>query len=399
MKKVNKVFQYFICCFILYIYIFSPPLKTFSFGLDKIICFISIIYLFYKKKWRFVFFRFKKEWIYIVCISAFSFLITFLHGGKISLLMYDIFLLLEILPTSCALYIYIQGKKRFKIDEMLINISIFSALITVFLLFRPDIAWFLKTEILRFPEDLLERFYYRGYGFSDGLMFGYPVIQGFCVAFILINKEYKKYLWATVFMIVAIFSNARSGVVPIIIALGLLFKRYPLKLIKGLILFLVFILISSPILKIIINNNEILSTSLEWGMTTFNIISDLLQGKEAENFDALLGDMVVWPQTLLEWLIGCGYTLRNTDVGYFIRLNYGGIFYLIVWFIFIIYLFTRLYKNNNKIAVLLFMSLLFLNYKADFFVINPSSRFFFLVYVIWILNAKYFDNKETLQNL
>ena len=135
--------------------------------------------------------------------------------------------------------------------------------------------------------------------------------------------------------------------------------------------------------------------SLNWGMTAFNIFGDFVSGKQAENLDSLFGDMVVWPVSIDEWLIGSGDFLfgapvRGTDIGYFIRLNYGGIIYMLLWFFLCIYMFYRLFPINKTLTCLLFISLIYFNYKSDFFIVNPASRFFFFIYVICILDQKSF---------
>lgn len=144
-----------------------------------------------------------------------------------------------------------------------------------------------------------------------------------------------------------------------------------------------------------------LNAAFKWGMSTFEIVDDFVAGKEVENVNTLLDDMVVWPNSLDEWLIGSGFYIfsdafRTTDVGYFLRLNYGGIVYFSFWLFFSIYLFRRLYFVNKKVALLLFISLIYLNYKSDFFLVNPASRFFFLVYVLCILDYRNFSDKKVL---
>ena len=107
--------------------------------------------------------------------------------------------------------------------------------------------------------------------------------------------------------------------------------------------------------------------------------------------------MIVLPSSIDEWLIGSGKNIfsdahNNSDIGYFILLNYGGIFYLIMWISFCIYMFRRLYKLNNGIALILFISLVYLNYKGDFFIVNSGSRFFFLIYSLIVMDSSLFVN-------
>ena len=62
-----------------------------------------------------------------------------------------------------------------------------------------------------------------------------------------------------------------------------------------------------------------LNAAFKWGMSTFEIVDDFVAGKEVENVNTLLDDMVVWPNSLDEWLIGSGFYIfsdafRTTDV-------------------------------------------------------------------------------------
>ena len=263
---------------------------------------------------------------------------------------------------------------------------------------NPEYTYYTKNILLRYPEDLVDKFIYRGYGISDGLLFSYPVIQGFCIGFILINVGGSNWVLklSMIFLFVSVFANARSGFVPAAIGLTLLLLK-PRILLKQGMLFFLFIFLFAGTIGVFVENNEMLRTSLEWSKSTIDIFSDFLLGENTENVDALLGDMVKWPSSFIEWILGSGENLfnvrgRNTDVGYFIRLNYGGIIYMLSWMVLWIYMFRRLFPINKGIALLIFLSLIYLNYKGDYFVVNPGSRFFFLIYSLIIIDHSLFNN-------
>ena len=344
---------------------------------------------------------FQKEWLFLIAIFLFSLFICLLHGEDCGLCLYDFLLLLECLP--CSYTIYLLGSKikfrTLRLDDLIIISAIIGGIISTFLLLNPDYTYYIKTTLLKYPEHLLDKFLYRGYGISDGLLFSYPVIQGFCFAFILVNVGGNNilYKFSLLLLFVSIMSNARSGFVPIAIAALLLFRFRFLLFFKYAFALSFLLLIFAGTISALIEDNEMLQAASEWSKTSIDIVENLLSGEKTENVDALLGDMVIWPTAINEWLIGSGKNLFgaemiSTDIGYLIRLNYGGIFYLAIWIILWIVMFFRLNKANRGIALIMFISLIYLNYKGDFFVVNPGSRFFFLVYVLIVLDHSLFEN-------
>lgn len=370
-----------------YFYIYAPPFKIIPVGMDKPFWLLSMIYITYNRQWKQLYQTFQKEFLCLSTIVFTSLFVFLVYRQDITLFSYDLLLLLECIPCAWAVYHLFHGKTVVNIDDILIICAIIGGIISFLLLLNPEYAYYIKNDILKFPEHLIDKFLYRGYGLSDGLMFSYPVIQGFCMAFIIlrIGKVNIIYMFSLLLLFASIMSNARSGFVPVAIGILLLFFiRFKIFL-KYFSLSVVLSIFLVATLNAFIENNEMLNASLEWSQTTFEIISDLLSGEQSENVEVLLNDMVIFPSNVEEWLIGSG-EMVSSDIGYFIRLNYGGIVYAFLWCVFCCYMFIRLCKVNKGIALLLFISLLYLNYKADFFVVNPGSRFFIFVYVIIILD-------------
>ena len=390
---------------IIYFYIYAPPFQFLPFGTDKPFFLFSLLYLSYHKSWMQLYVIFQREWILLISIFLFSLFVCLLHREDYGLCLYDFLLLLECLP--CSYTIYLLGCKAkigtLRLNDFIIISAIIGGIISTFLLLNPEYTYYIKTSLLKYPEHLVDKFLYRGYGISDGLLFSYPVIQGFCFAFILVNVGGKNiwYKFSLLLLFVSIISNARSGFVPIAITVLLLFRFRFLLLFKYVLAFFLLSLIFAGVMSTLIENNEMLQAATEWSKTSVDIIGDFFSGEKSENVESLLGDMVVWPKTVDEWLVGSGRNLFGdettpTDIGYFIRLNYGGFFYLILWAILWLFMFFRLHKANRGIALIMFISLIYLNYKGDFFVVNPGSRFFFFFYVLIVLNHSLFCNSLNL---
>jgi hypothetical protein len=396
-RKLKEIFV----IFLLYVFIFSPPLIFLHFGLDKLIFGISIVFISYHKLWKNIYYRFQFELIILSLIFFLSFLVTIILNGDKILLGYDFLLMVELIPSSYFLSYLIKLNDKNNSEKILMRTSYIASLVTFYLVLNPIQAYYIKTEVLKFPEELLENFYYRGYGFSDGMFFSYPVIQGFILSFICSGLIRGKGVYiATLLLIISIITNARSGFVPVLIGviLGIFFNpRWTFKYLALMILSFSFIFSS---LSFLIVKTDILGTSMEWGATSFEIIDDLLKGEKTENVDVLFTDMMIFPKSIIEWLTGSGMyifgnsTRQSTDIGYLLRLNYGGIFYLTLFIILSSYMARKLFKINKVLSLLMFLSLIYLNFKADFFVVNPASRFFFLIYVMAVLDPSLFRIKK-----
>ena len=397
---MKRYLIYILSIILLYLYVFAPPFRILPFGIDKPFIIFSLFYITHNKKWNYLINKFRFEFFSLTLILGWSFFTTIVNGMSFSLVPNDLLLLIEVIPCSYALYLYFSHHEYVKTDEVILISAIIGSFITFYLLLNPMQAYFLKTEILKYPEHLIDRFLYRGYGLSDGLLFSYPVIQGFCLSFLILGLYKRKiYYIFSIFFIVAILSNSRSGLVPIFIGLTILLIKNSKAFVK---LTFVFILLGLSLFTTIIaflEDNVILNTAVEWGMSAFNIIGDFIAGNKAENFDTLLSDMVIWPDSFLNWIIGNGKYLftgynQSTDVGYFLRLNYGGIIYVMLFVILMFYMAIRIFNTNRIMSLVLFSSILLLNYKADFFVVNPGSRFFFLIYTVCILDSSLFTPKH-----
>lgn len=382
---------------IYYLYIYAPPFVIIPFGLDKIILILSFWYISAHHQWRDLWKTFQSEFQLLILICVVSFIICIVHRKGVGLFMYDCLLLLEAIPCAYALWRYFQKKGIKDKYKIIIYSAILGGVITAYLISDPALMQHLKESVLKYPDRLKISFLYRGYGLSDGLLFSYPVIQGYCIGIVLItlNKWNPVVVSGIIlFGTLSIVLNARSGFVPVAVAIGIaFFYNFP-RFFKFVFISVIVVLIFGNILHSYIESNEMLSIAAEWSKSSIDIISDLIEGKKTENIDTLTGDMLFFPTSIDEWLIGQGVNVgsstdvpRNSDIGYVIRLMYGGMIYLLFWFFLLLTMFKRMRAVDNKLSLLVFISLIYLNYKGDYFVVVPASRFFFLIYVWTIMNS------------
>ena len=401
--------HFIVCALLMYLYIYSPILKSSPINLLHFPIFIfAFYYLYVTKRIRGYIRLFKTELRVMLCILMFSFLISLFHSGLhvLDFVIKDALLLLEVLLVPYFFVIFFR-KIGNSFDHLLIVNAIIAGGISTVLLINPTWATIMKTQILMIPDTFNEHLDFRGFGFAGELSYSYPIVQAFCASFIIcrmLKKQPWYYYVALLLIIISILVNARIGIIPICVAVFLLLFFTPLsQLLKMLIpiiaLLFLFVLFYDP------NSNSQLKQSVEWGLSFFDIMGDYFSGEEAENMDALslTGTMAQLPHSLSAWFIGEGVNLlgnssfkdyNSSDIGYCCRLIYGGIFYMLLWFLLWLQTFRRLILINKPIAVLFFCSILVLNWKGDFWGPTLCCRFFFMIYVFCIMNNEFLVMKS-----
>ena len=377
------------------------------FGIDKLILAVSVFYVVFSGKTKKYLSLFKSELGLLFCIAVFSVLVTTIHNGFSfgGIVMYDIFLFVEVLVVPFCLLSFLGGKWNCNLSEIIIYNAIIAGCITVALLLNPTWADIMKYQILRIPEFFTTNLAFRGFGFSDGLPFAYPVIQGFCAGFVILGFVRGKPIFyiGLIPILISVFVNARSGIIPIGVALIiLLWKSSISKTIKTALPILFIGLMVALLYKP--NTNSQLSESVEWGLSFFQIMGDFFSGEDAENMDALslTGTMVQFPHSFSACLFGEGVNIfeegyqdyNNSDIGFCIRSVYGGYIYMFFWILLWIKMFRRLAGVHYNMALILFISLIYLNWKSDFFIVTASCRFFFFIYVCCIMDLSFMRVNE-----
>lgn len=402
-SKIGIIIKWAIAIIIYYCYIYSPPFVFVPFGLDKLVFIFAIFYISYKKTWLKLFKCFSKEFFCLFLITIISLFISIIHRQQFILFLYDLILLIEAIPTSWALWYFFQSIEIGNKNKIIIFSAIIAGILTLFLISHPIIMQTLKENFLKYPDRLKTSFIYRGYGLSDGLFFSFPVIQGYCLGMLLMNiKRWNPIvsILMIVLGILCVMVNARSGFVPIIVAIIITMCQHPKTILKILVIGMGFVYVLSSIVVVFVESNELLNTAVEWSLSTVDIVKSFFNGEKVENIDALTGDMLFFPRSIDEWLIGTGLNAsssdklsHNSDIGYVIRLMFGGLIYVVFWIVLCILMIKRLWKIDKALTCLLFISLVYLNYKADFFVLTPSSRFLFMIYV-WSILSRYHNNLQ-----
>ena len=216
-------------------------------------------------------------------------------------------------------------------------------------------------------NNIFEIFTFRGYGFSEGLTYAYGIVLGLIGGVSLLY--FNKYKWIVFFLpllALSILVNARTGM---IVLLGCLILYSFMNRKIGLKLLSLLILIVTALLSVdFVFEDDYTIVFIE---EFFKELGDIFMGTNTartSTADVLLKDHLVLPTYFEEWFLGSGISIfrsiENSDVGYVIQLNYGGVVYLLLL---VILLFQLLKQVDNKyILLILLFTFLVANLKVYF---------------------------------
>lgn len=387
--------KYFFIFFITYLFIFSPPFIFLPFGSVKIVLLLTTIFIILDNKLLF-FLKFYKNELLLFSLISIYLLFRGLLAGNLNWFIDSLFMMLE--ATIPSYYIIFFFKNKFPSKnifyELILPIFIFSSFITIFLVLNPKLNFWVKTNFIRFNEKTLITFPYRGIGISDDLLFGYAIVFGITISLILNSKIsiIKKSIFSF-FMLIPIIFNARIGFIPIFFFLFLSVLNFNYKRLISLVLLIVSGL---GILKMI-PNNSFLFPVIKWLGIDINSFTFWHNGSGTylSNMNTLFNHMVVIPDEFHEIILGKGIDLfydkyNNSDIGYILQLNFGGVVYILLLLILLLFMYfrsIRLKIKNYSIVILLFSTILICNYKGNVFIPRLTFRYFFFIYSIIVSSA------------
>ena len=396
--------NYVLFLVILYIFIYNPPFTFLPLSPIEVLLIPACLYITLLKKWGNLLKVFLPEIVILSLIILFS-VIREAFALNIVFLKANIFLLLQavILPY-CLLQIYYKVEKNGNLLKSIILIGSVASVITLLMLFIPSFGDFVRYNLLR-TDDFTELIAFRTFGLSEGLTFAYGTAQGLILCLVIYFSRFNtKYLLLFPLFVLSILFNARIGLIPVIFALGyLVILRFNVKII-------VFFAFFCVVFYLVIFQTNLFSEyakTIDWAFDFFIQSSELFEGSssgpaEGTTFDILFGDMAVFPQRLTEWVVGSGENVfvskqANSDIGYLIYLNYGGIIYLSLYALFVTCLMLRLrflFKEERWFIFLLLVTILITSLKGLFISIIPSFRLLMLMYCYLVI-----ENKKLKKNL
>lgn len=359
---------------ILFMYIFMPPLKI---NILHILFLGGILYLVINIK---KISKIKKKNIYyenIFFISLIilysSLLVLISENGDIKILKAIIISFVEMYTISLTFCFYLKiNKKSFiYLWDRLYKIAILQSIIALISFTFKEVQLFilnnflkikLSNEQIKILESIASR---RLYGLSNGLTYSTPIYQAILSSSFLFYKKSNKIICLIIFISAII--NARIAIIVFIIVLVLsliqkiknnsIVENFKFFL-KGLMLIIIFLIVSNIIMNnLFINNNTLL-----WIKEAFDEIFNLFKGEKKGTFYYLFEKFLIFPKGF-QLIFGEGYTLfgkeAGSDIGYINDLWFGGIIYTVLIWIFFIRNFISLYKNT-EIRKLIYLKM-FLN--------------------------------------
>lgn len=383
----------------LYLFIYNPPFAFFPLTPLKVFYIFLLPCFFLNKRIMRLFFSFfSVEFLLLVVIVSYSVGIEFLNGVSENVFWSaNLFMLLENFFFAFVFAYYLDKKYGKNADVLFLIITIIAAAITLYLILNPNLNLNVKQTILVL-DDVALNFQFRCFGIASSLTFAYAIVQGIAIALCL--ERIKSALVCSILFVllcISIMFNARIGFVPIIFILFYLIfvEKRGGKVLKILLIFSIFILFFMST-----ESSLDYEQTIKWATSFFQEISDTILGNDSDmgttNMDVLFNDMIVLPDTFTEWIFGTGRSIysssiQNSDIGYFIQLNYGGFVYCLFFILLVISLFfkTLKYRIEEKwFSYLFIVTIIICSYKGLFLITNSGFRTLMLLYFIYFLQTK-----------
>lgn len=388
--------RYLILFLFVYTYIYNPPFAALPVTPIKILYIIAFLYLTFKKKWNYLINNFKGELFILLLIVIFS-LFREVIGGELVFFKNNLFLLIESIILPYFLFLLYNKKLNISFVSFFLIVGFVATLFSVAMICNQTLNDFIRYSVLK-TSKYTELVAFRTYGLSQSLTFGYGTVNGIMFALVFLCKKELKYLFLVPFFLIAILFNARIGFVPVIFTIIYLsvFKfgfRFIIKIIVCIILFYVLIIRTD----LLIDHGR----TVEWGLDFFSQLASFMPRSTLERgtIDVLFGRMFILPETTIAWIFGIGKSIflrsgSNSDVGYILQLNYGGLFYMGILLSYIMFLFRRLHASRVQywFKYLFIFTIIVTNIKGNFLAVGPGFKFLMLLYVFYICEKKLKEN-------
>ncbi len=403
-KGGSKYLLGFITILLLYCFIFNPPFRFLPVGLTKFMYIMALPFFLIPTVRRNYWARFSSVTLLLVACIIYTFFIHFAYSSRATIAQTSLFLLFESFFTAYIIAYYLVKLYKDKADLMVLWTTIIACVITVVLIVMPDLnASVREMSSLADDERLRDILTYRGFGIADDLLFTYPIALSvgacICMQYARRNKLYYAFI---IFFFFGIFFNARIGMVPILIyILYIIVIEHKFSLLVQLslvVLLLVLFFMQTDLF-------EEHANTIEWIAEGFMEISNFLSGEqssEVSTFDAL-SEMIVVPDSAIGVLFGTGRSVylerNNSDIGYIIQLNYGGIVF-VLFYVLIVY---KLYKKLKRCSshhrrwfnYVFIGTFLICNVKGFFFSTLSGVRMLMLLFFVYVLLRNSVSFKES----
>lgn len=398
---MKTVLQYIIYISLIYAYVNNPILSPLGgIGVVKLLYLFSgavilASVVFYNKNIGYV----KKELRFLILANVYIVLRTLFGPDNQNYLYTGVVQIIEeiFVPVAIVTYLLKHNLGRSDFIRVLLMVASIGGLISSVCLFIPSVNEYVRNTVVIIEKDsYLAENLFRGFGISDGLTFSYGIIQGFLFSLGLLHLKDNK--WFIVFMptvALSVLVNARTGF--LIIIVGILLYAFFNGAFKVLTVAMLSVVIISYFLPWALT--MIGDETASWMQEFFNeivAVFDRSKGSESSTAAALFGRMAIFPEGIWQWLFGRGVYLfgqksgNNTDVGWFLQLNLGGLIYMYLLFEFVKCVIGKLKLCGTELStiLLILITVLISNTKGDFLNNSGGVRLILLVIFFYYLSSR-----------
>lgn len=386
-------FQYICWTIVVYIYLNNPLFSVLGgIGSIKLLYPFALLGLTLSLKRFFLFVKDCKNLIVLFGLMGMFHLIHCAFGASFDFFYSSVVAFFEIVIIPYWLSRYVIIAKKFSIYRMLYIIASFASIVTLICFLSPSVNLFVKFN-MQVLSDFLNENDFRGFGISDSLTYAYGIIQGTILSMWFVKNENNKWFFIFIpFVIFSILVNARVGLlIPMLFVAYILVKKRSFKQfvwVGALIL-----IIGWVILKVLEQGDE---QTFRWISDFWNELSVFSEGdiKNSGTINTLLNEMIIWPESISQWLWGRGESLylnseQNSDVGFILQLNYGGVAYSLMLFLCVMFILKILHRSKeNWIFILVVIVFLVGNFKGDFIPNSGGFRMLMLLGMVCMCNKR-----------
>lgn len=377
---MKNLFCFFAALFLLYVYLHNPVLSFTGFGMIKFM-YLLLPFVLLPEVQRMVRLH-QGVWYSFIAVFIYCIFRTVI-GGNSAFIYTALVACIECFFLPIIL-IYFIKKWNVNVVDVLFVVGAISCIITILCLFVPSFQSFIRSLMIEY--EIFDKMKYRGFGFSEGLTYAYGIILGLLAGFSFPYLARKK--WFIPFLpllALAVLVNARTGMV---VFLGCLAIFFLMNFKMGFRLFVSLCVIVFALSFVEIDFAD--DYTVVFIQEFFYELGDFFMGTDNASYstaDVLLKKHIVLPNGI-DWVFGSGQSIylaqKNSDVGYILQLNYGGIVYMLLMGI-LLYQFLRLIDNKYLLLILLF-TFGIANLKGPFIPNSGGFRLFVLLCFIYSKN-------------
>lgn len=390
--KYSKILIYII----LYIYIYNPVFSFIGVGLVNVLLLASIVYAIVKwKRVQYYVGYYRKELKLSFLMILYLVIIKMVNGVQ-NYSEVVTMVLWQLTTVLIPIYLLEYVLPKFHIKDLLdflLKVAFVAAVISILCLLFPQINQVVRSIQITDELDAIKdgTVDYRCYGLATNLTSAYGAVQGVLASIALLKFDKNRPIYGVyfLFLMAAAAINARTGLLPIIIAVGYKvlssFKRRPFKT----AIYIVAILgVFSYFLAYVAS---LVPETFEFIAAFFNaIISFVLYGDtDGGAWFNMLETFIRFPDTLRGLIFGEGHTIlevgrfESSDIGFINQIFLGGLIFTLVLLYYEIRLYGKMWKVSHKdfIYMLLFMTAVLMNIKGmNFYISNSFTRLIMLLY-------------------